>query len=169
MPRKQCHTFVRSRGKRVLTAETVMVKLFDYTQKREKGWEEWQFITVNQARIAEMVDAGEAEPVRRFQNGWAIVVGYRALTPTRALKRSACTLTLETMDAVGKRATGGGLDWFEQKDVDKFDVWALVGTMRGGGVRPRISDADRIRAGRLLGERWLPIGATFEPGLAQAA
>lgn len=169
MPRKQCRTFTRSRGSRVLTAETVMVRLFDYTQKRESEWESWQFRTVSQAHVAKLMDEGKATRVTRMKDGVVWCVGYRALTPTRPLKRSACTLTLETMDAVSKRARREALDFFERRDVDKFDVWALVGDMRAGGVRPRISDADRERAGKLLGERRLPIGMTFEPGLAVAA
>lgn len=169
MPRKHCHTLVRSRGSRILTAETVMVKLYDYTQKREKGWEDWQFRTVSQAHAQREVEAGRAERVTRMMNGDVRLVGYRALTPTRPLERTPCTLTVSTMNAVSKRADREKLDLYERLEVEKFDVWALVGTMKGGGVRPRISDEDRRKAGRLLGEHRLPIGATFDAGMLQAA
>lgn len=169
MPRKHCHTQVRNRGNYVRTIETVMVKLYDYTQNREKGWEDWQFRTVSQAHAEREVEAGRAEPVTRMLKGDVRMVGYRALTPTRPLKRTPCTLTLSTMNAVSKRAGGAKLDLYERLEVEKFDVWALVGTMKGGGVRPRISDEDRRRAGKLLGESRLPIGATFDAGMLQAA
>lgn len=169
MPRKNCHTQVRNRGSHIRTLETMKVKLFDYTQNREKGWEDWQFQSRSQAYVAKLVSEGKAEPVMRMKNGVVCCVGYRALTPTKPLKRTPCTLTISTMNAVSKRADREKLDLYERLEVEKFDVWALVGTMKGGGVRPRVSDEDRRRAGKLLGESRLPIGATFDAGLLQAA
>lgn len=154
---------------RILTAERVMVKLFDYTQNREKGWEEWQFRSMSQAHVRKLVAEDKAEAVRRMKDGVACVVGYRALTPTRALKRSACTLTLATMNAVSKRADREELDLYERLEVEKFDVWALVGDTKAPAVRPRISLAERCRAERMLGVRRLAIGATFCPGELAAA
>lgn len=162
MPRKQCRTFTRSRGNRVLTAETMTVKLFDYIQTRGKGWEEWQFRSVSQEHVRKMLFEGTAEAVRRWKGDVMCCVGYRALVPARPMRRSACTLTLETMDAVSKRGKGEDLDFFERRDVEKFEVWALVG--EPGLVRPRISAAEQKRAEHLLGAKWLPIGATIDMG-----
>jgi hypothetical protein len=169
MPRKQCRTILRNRGGRIQTAETRMVKLFDYTQKRESGWEEWQFQTRSQAYVDGLVADGKAEPVTRMKDGVVWRVGYRALTPTRPLKRSACTLTFATTTAVSKRAGGEDLTLSERLHVEKFEVWPLVGDSRGGHlVRPRMTDAEKRKAERMLGAHRLPIGATFEPGLQTA-
>lgn len=161
MPRKQCHTFVRSRGSRVLSADTAMVKLFDYTQKRESGWETWQFRTVSLEHAHELEAAGKAVKVTRMKDGVVCCVGYKALTPTRAARRSPCTLTLTTMKVICKRAMGELLDDRERDQANKFDVWALVGDTKAPAVRPRISEAERKRAEHLLGAKWLPIGMTF--------
>lgn len=168
MPRKHCRSILRTRGSRVLTAETHMVKLFDYTQKRESGWEDWQFRTVSQAHADALVAANKAVRVTRMKAGVVCLVGYRALTPTRPLRGTPCTLTRSTMDVVGKRAMGGdALTPWELRAAEKFDVWALVGDTKTplATVRPRISEAEKRRAEFLLGAHRLPIGATFDAGM----
>lgn len=168
MPRRHCRSFVRSRGKHILTTETRMVKLFDYTQKRESGWEDWQFRTVSQVNADKRVHEGKAEKVTRMKDGVVCLVGYRALTPTRPLRRSACTLMMSTMDVVAKRAMGGRLTLRERLHAEKFDVWALVGDTLAPAVRPRITVAERKRAEHLLGAHRLPIGMTFDAGMVAA-
>lgn len=155
--RKRCRSRVRSRGKVVLNSYTRMVAYFAYSQLSNK-WREWSFRTVSQ-RMAEMLVAnGEATPITRLVDGEVRVVGYRALKPTSWERPSPATLTFDTMCAVGNQDAAGKevdpkyrLTPWERRQIVKFQVWPLIGDTKAVAVRPRITDAERRLAEKLLG------------------
>jgi hypothetical protein len=155
--RKRCRSRVRSRGKVVLNSYTRMVAYFAYTQLTDK-WREWNFRTVSQ-RVAEaLVAAGEAIPITRMVDGDVRVVGYRALKPTSWEQPSPTTLTYGTMCAVGNQDADGKEDIAaryrltrrERAEIFKYKVWALIGDTKAVAVRPRITEAERREAEKLL-------------------
>lgn len=158
--RKRCRSRVRSRGKVVLNSYTRMVAYFAYTQLSEK-WREWNFRTVSQ-RVAEaLVAAGEAVPIYRMQGDEVRsvgIVGYRALKPTSWERPSPATLTFGTMCAVGNQDAEGKDDIAaryrltrrERAEIVKYKVWPLIGDTKAVAVRPRISEAERREAEKLL-------------------
>ena len=154
--RKHCRTRVRSRGKVILNADTRLVPYFAYLQKSER-WREWTFRSISQRQAEMLVSAGEAERITREKDGVVQTVGYRALTPTSWGRPSPATLTFGTMKAVGN-AVGEKLELHlsrrERDEILKFTVWPLIGDTKAVAVRPRISEADRKAAERLLSQRW---------------
>lgn len=133
---------MRSRGKVVLNAYSRLVAYFAYAQTSER-WREWTFRTISQRQAEGLVAAGEAVPITRMEDGAVRIVGYRALKPTNWERPSPATLTYGTMLAVA-----GLTD--SRRQVEKFQVWPLIGDTKAVAVRPRISEADRARAEKLL-------------------
>jgi hypothetical protein len=141
----------------VLNAYTRMVAYFAYSQRTEK-WLEWNFRTVSQRQAELLAAAGEAVPIPREVDGIVQIVGYRALKPTSWERPSPATLTFGTMCAVGNQDADGKevepryrLSRRERQEIVKFKVWALIGDTKAVAVRPRISEADRKLALKLLG------------------
>lgn len=136
MARKHCTTRIRTRGHVRLNKDTRMVSLecLDGT---------WRTISERQADF--MVEGGEAE--KRFsENGdayWSQIVAL-ASRPTPQL------LDDRTLHAVAN-AKDGRLSPAERRQVEKYQVWALIGDTKAVAVRPRISDAERRQAEKLLG------------------
>lgn len=156
MPRKNCLTRVRSRGKRILNIATMQVPLFAYAQSTEK-WADWIFRTVNYRKAEQMVALGEAERITRKLNGTVQVVGYRCSRPTSWERPSPTTLTYGTMIAVGNADSNGRevaerhkLTRGEQRQIDKFHAWPLVGDTKAVAVRPKISGAEWLAAMKML-------------------
>jgi hypothetical protein len=155
--RKRCRTRVRSRGKVVLNVYSRMVSYFAYTQNSSK-WREWTFRTVSQRQAELLVAAGEAEVITRMLDGAVRIVGYRALQPTSWERPSPATLTFGTMCAVGNQDADGKDDIAaryrltrrERQEIVKFKVWPLIGDTKAVAVRPRITDAERREAEKLL-------------------
>lgn len=153
---KRCRTLKRSmkatRGKRVLTVETRLVKLFDYVQT-STDWQEWSFQTVSWQKAAAMAGAYEAEAITRYVDGHVMVVGYKRLKPVRAKRPSPCTLTFSTIRAVGNavgKASDVKLDPWEERQVEKFVMWPLEGDDKAVAVRPRMSRRDMCHAVALM-------------------
>lgn len=148
--RKRCRGRVRSRRKVVLTAYTRMVAYFAYSQDSKK-WREWTFRTVSQHQAQRRVAAGEAIAITRWHQGAVRVVGYRALQPERCSRPTPSTLTYQTMVAVGNNEVDAELEPWERNQILKFKVWPLIGDTKAVAVRPRITDAERRLAEKLLG------------------
>lgn len=171
--RKHCRSRVRSRGKVVLNSYTRLVAYFAYLQQSDK-WKEWTFRTVSQRQAELLVSAGEATQVTRQVDGVVRIVGYRALKPTSWERPSPATLTFGTMCAVGNQDADGKEDIaaryrltrHEQREIVKFKVWALIGDTKAVAVRPRITDAERALAMKLLG---LPGYERMASGMLSAA
>jgi hypothetical protein len=170
MSRKHCRTRVRSRGKVVLNAYSRMVAHFAYAQLSE-NWREWKFRTISERQAEQLVAAGEAERITQETHRTITlsaggtntvkaveVVGYRALSPTSWERPLPAMLTFGTMRAVAKRALGetksGGerLSRRERDELNRFDVWALIGDDKAVAVRPRTSAAYMRRALSLMPE-----------------
>jgi hypothetical protein len=154
--RKHARGRVRSRGRLVLNARTQMVAHFAYIQCAPK-WTDWNFRTISLAKALQLVALGEAEAITRQKGGFVQVVGYRALKPTNWEKPSPTTLTYATMVAVGNadalnlgRDDRYRLSRRECDEIVKFRVWPLIGDTRAVAVRPRITDAERLIAEKLL-------------------
>jgi hypothetical protein len=132
-----------------------MVAYFSYSQSTEK-WKDWTFRTISQRQAENLVAAGEARPITRMRDGIVQVVGFRATKPTSWERESPATLTYATMVAVGN--DGGGVPADpryrqtrrEREEVTKFRVWALIGDTKAVAVRPRITEAERELAEKLL-------------------
>jgi hypothetical protein len=154
--RKRCRGRVRTRGKVVLNAYNRMVAYFAYAQLSNK-WREWTFRTISQRQAETLVAAGEAMAITRMEDGVVRVVGYRALQPTTWERPSPTTLTFGTMCAVGNQDAEQVADpryrltRRERMEIVKFKVWPLIGDTKAVAVRPRISEADRREAEKLLG------------------
>lgn len=149
MSRKHCFTRVRNRGSFRLNKDTQMVRLFGLEQEDGQDWTEWTYRSVSLRVAEQMVAAGEAEVVCDVIVDELTVVGYRR-TQAATGAPSPTTLTRSTMDAVAN-GKHGGLSFAERRQVEKYQVWALIGDTRAVAVRPRISDAERRRGLRLLG------------------
>lgn len=156
--RKRSRSRVRTRGHVVLNAYTRMVAYFAYAQLSNK-WREWTFRTISQRQAETLAAAGEAFPITRMVNGAVQIVGYRALKPTSWERPSPATLTFGTMLAVAGIQPS-------RRQVNKYIAWPLIGDTKAVCVRPRISEADRARAERLLGIRG---GRRIESGMLGAA
>jgi hypothetical protein len=152
--RKHCRSRVRSRGKVVLNAYSRIVAYFAYTQLTDK-WREWTFRSLSQRQAEVLVAAGEAIAITRLEDGAVRIVGYRALKPTSWERPSPATLTYATMVAVGNNQLQAKLTRRERDEILKFKVWPLIGDTKAVCVRPRISDAERRVAEKLL-ERPVP-------------
>lgn len=170
--RKRSRGRVRSRGKVILNAYTRMVAYFAYAQGSEK-WREWSFRTISQRQAQTLVAAGEATPITRMVDGEIRVVGFRALKPTSWERPSPATLTFYTMCAVGNQDAESKeidpryrLTRRERLEIVKFKVWPLIGDDKAVAVRPRISEADRKEALKLLG-RTVP--QPLQSGMLSAA
>lgn len=148
--RKRCRSRVRSRGKVVLNAYTRMVAYFAYAQLSER-WREWTFRTISQRQAETLVAAGEAIPITREIDGKVQIVGYRALNPVSWERPSPATLTHGTMQAVLLESYNERLTRRQRDEILKYRVWALIGDDKAVAVRPRISDAERKLALKLLG------------------
>lgn len=147
--RKHARNRVRTRGKRVLTAETRMVALFGFFQSSPK-WREWTFRTVSLKKAETMAKQGEVVPVLRWHDGAVRAVGYIATKPVRLDRPSPTTLTFATMRAVGNQDAGADLTANERREIDKFRVWPLIGDTKAVAVRPRMTDDERKFAMKLL-------------------
>lgn len=147
--RKPSRHRTRSRGRRVLTAATQMVALFAYAQIVD-NWREWSFRTVTRRRAERMVEDGKAQAITRMDGGFVRVVGYRETEPARIERRSPSTLTFGTMQAVAADALHLRLSQGQRNEVLKFRVWPLIGDTRAVAVRPRMTDAERRLAEKLL-------------------
>jgi hypothetical protein len=133
-----------------------MVAYFAYAQLSEK-WREWSFRTISQRQAETLVAAGEAVPVTREVDGVVQTVGYRALQPTSWERPSPATLTHGTMTAVLHESYHERLTRRQRNEILKYRVWALIGDDKAVAVRPRISDAERRFAEKLLGRpAWQP-------------
>ena len=153
--RKRSRNLLRTRGKRILNSYNRMVAHFAYAQLSQR-WEQWTFRTISERQALQLVAAGEATPITRKKDGIVQVVGYQALTPTSWERPSPATLTLATTNAVAnavasEQSAPPKLTRRERDEIFKFKVWPLIGDTRAVAVRPRISDADRAEAEKLLG------------------
>lgn len=154
--RKHCRSRNRSRGTFVLSAQTRMVRMFDYLQSGSGGWRQWTFQTVSQAKAEAAVGRGEAERiVRRDDDGQVKVVGYKRTQAATPARRSPTSLTYSTLQAVSSYADGAkGLARWERREVEKFVAWPLIGDTYAVAVRPPISAEQRKVAMALFrGER----------------
>jgi len=153
--RKHARNRVRTRGKRVLNANTRLVPYFGYAQISQ-NWRDWSFRSISQAKALELEREGEAEAITRMVDGFVRIVGYRAKKPIRVDRPSPTTLTLATMVAVGNATLDAKgkrpeLTPAERHQVEKFQVWALIGDDKACAVRPRITEAEHRLAMKLLG------------------
>ena len=173
MPRRHStKTRQRSRGHVVRSASTTMVKLFAYIQPIGATWKEWAFRTVSLRQAQAHVMSGEAVAVTRMVDEVVQIVGYQATKPVRQSKPSPTCLTLSTMSAVAKASIVPvmpdgqkpdlGMGWADERQVEKFRVWPLVGDNKAVAVRPRISAEERAYAEKLL-------GGVIYPAVKQAA
>jgi hypothetical protein len=125
------------------------VIVFSYLQD-SGNWRTWRFRLVSLRKVLEMVSEGQAETLtRKTANG--LVIFYRETQASRLSAPSPTTLTLATMNAVGR--SGNPQDRLEPSDyahVVKFRVWPLIGDTKAVAVRPRISDSERILAEKLF-------------------
>ena len=148
--RKRSLNLVRTRGKRVLNSYNRMVRHFAYAQLSQR-WAEWTFRTISERQALQLVAAGEAIAITRQVDGIVQTVGYQAITPTSWELPSPATLTLATTNAVANAVgIAPKLTRRERDEIFKFKVWALIGDTKAVAVRPRISDADRAEAEKLL-------------------
>ena len=151
--RKHCRSRHRSRGKFVLSAQTRMVRLFDYLQGNG-GWRDWTFQTVSQAKAEAQVARGEAERIVRREDGLVQVVGYRRTQASQLAFRSPAALTYSTLKAVASYAGGDTLTRNERREVEKFIAWPLEGDRRAVAVRPRMSpEQHKLAMALFRGER----------------
>ena len=152
--RKRARNLVRTRGKRVLNSYNRMVCHFAYAQLSEK-WDEWKFRTISYRQASLLVSAGEASAITREIDGVVCIVGYRALKPTSWERPSAATLTVATTHAVANAVTreekSHRLTRRERDEIFKYKVYALIGDDKAVSVRPRITEAERAEAEKLLG------------------
>jgi hypothetical protein len=154
--RKHARGRVRSRGKLVRNARTQMVAHFAYSQISQK-WTDWSFRTISLQKAEGLVTMGEAEWVTRMVGGFVQRVGVKALKPVRLDRPSPTTLTFATMLAVGNADAQDLPEWDRMRlsrrecdEIVKFRVWPLIGDTRAVAVRPRITDAERLIAEKLL-------------------
>lgn len=174
--RKHCRARVRTRGQRVLNAVTRLVPYFGYAQITQ-NWREWSFRSVSLKKAQELEKSGEAEAITRMVDGFVRVVGYRATKPIRVDRPSPCTLTMATMMAVGNNETGNKeamarLTRGERNQIEKFQVWALIGDDKAVCVRPKLNEMERKIAERLLGrgvQRQAQLGSQLLSGMLSAA
>lgn len=100
-----------------------------------------------------MVKQGKAT----FEYGRAGIKGIRFTEKQRAQNPSPCTLDLKVMKSVsGEGLNGiheicGSHDSQERMLTEKFAVWAYVGDDRAVCVRPKVDEAYKRRAEKLLG------------------
>lgn len=147
--RKRCRDRARSRGKVVLNSYTKMVAYFAYAQSSNR-WKEWTFRTISQRQGEQLAAAGEATPVMRWVDGKVCCVGFRAMTPTRWERPSVPSLTYSTLEAVAREALGGHMARWARDEVNKYRVWPLIGDTKAVAVRPRMTEAERRFAEKLL-------------------
>jgi hypothetical protein len=168
MARKHCSTRVRSRGKVVLDPDTVKVKRYHCAQLPGANWREWTFYTISLRKAKELERDKEVERITRLVDGAVLCVGYRSLEPEAMVDPTAATLTLATTNAVAKRA---GLEHAkqnrldicdrdrltrrEQRQVEKFLVWPLIGDTKAVAVRPRMYPQERRMAEAVLRRGYL--------------
>jgi hypothetical protein len=126
-----------------------MVTYFAYAQVSLK-WREWSFRIVSQRQAETLVACGEAMPITRLVDGEVRVVGYRALKPTSWERPSVASLTFSTLEAVGREALGGHMARWARDEVFKYRVWPLIGDDKAVAVRPRMTEAERRFAEKLL-------------------
>jgi hypothetical protein len=123
--------------------------MFHHYQAPNSPWNAWDFISVSQRHAESLESDGLADRVMAEVDGVEQLVGWKRRDAFVAGTQTPAMMTCRTMHAVAN-GKDSPLTGAERREVDKFYAWPLIGDTKAVCVRPRISEADRLRGEKLL-------------------